>query len=180
SDLVCMFSPCSQGVSSTKNPNRKTCIPDQRWTVHVNWSPGASSCPLLLGGPGGGMFQDGKRQRINSPRPQACVCVCVLCRLHIFTCVAVCSVSLVRLKSDNYYYICLCITIEILSNMETKLCLVLHVDHKPLNIQTTLLNRLRNVNTIVIFIQLHRSSTVHLRLFTDQSSLRHHVSTSQQ
>src|SRR4029434_1986604 len=31
----CMFSPCSQGVSSTKNPNRKTCrrtelsVPDQ-------------------------------------------------------------------------------------------------------------------------------------------------------
>src|SRR4029434_2328177 len=59
-------------------------------------------------------------------------------------------------------------TNEILSNMETKLLLVLHVDHKPLNIKTTLLNRLRNVNTIVIFIQLHRSSTVHLRLFTVQ------------
>ena len=60
------------------------------------------------------------------------------------------------------------LTIEILSNMETKLCLVLHVDHKPLNIQTTQLNRLRNVNAIVLFIQLHRSSTVHLRLFTVQ------------
>ena len=65
-------------------------------------------------------------------------------------------------------YICLWRTIEILSNMETKLCLVLHVDHKPLNIQTTQLNRLRNVNAIVLFIQLHRSSTVHLRLFTVQ------------
>src|SRR4029434_10183301 len=51
---------------------------------------------------------------------------------------------------------------------ETKLCLVLHVDHKPLNIQTTQLNRLRNVNAIVLFIQLHRSSIVHLRLFTVQ------------
>jgi len=60
------------------------------------------------------------------------------------------------------------LTIEILSNMETKLCLVLHVDHKPLNIQTTQLNRLRNVNAIVLFIQLHRSSTVYLRLFTVQ------------
>src|SRR4029434_7408357 len=60
------------------------------------------------------------------------------------------------------------LTIEILSNMETKLSLVLHVDHKPLNIQTTQLNRLRNVNAIVLFIQLHRSSTVHLRLFTVQ------------
>src|SRR4029434_2237472 len=54
-------------------------------------------------------------------------------------------------------YICLWRTIEILSNMETKLCLVLHVDHKPLNIQTTQLNRLRNVNAIALFIQLPRS-----------------------
>src|SRR4029434_7769443 len=60
------------------------------------------------------------------------------------------------------------LTIDILSNMENKLCLVLHVDHKPLNIQTTQLNRLRNVNAIMPFIQLHRSSTVHLRLFTVQ------------
>src|SRR4029434_10681639 len=39
-------------------------------------------------------------------------------------------------------------TNEILSNMETKLFLVLHVDHKPLNIKTTQRNRLRNVNAI--------------------------------
>ena len=51
-------------------------------------------------------------------------------------------------------------TNEILSNMETKLFLVLHVDHKPLNIKTTQWNRLRNVNAIVLFIQKNRSSTV--------------------
>ena len=60
-------------------------------------------------------------------------------------------------------------TNEILSNMETKLVLVLHVDHKPLNIKTTQLNRLRNVNAIRLFIQKDCSSTVHLRLFTVQS-----------
>ena len=49
-------------------------------------------------------------------------------------------------------------TNEILSNMETKLFLVLHVDHKPLNIKTTQWNRLRNVNAIVLFIQKKRSS----------------------
>ena len=46
---VCMFSPCSRGVSSTKNPNRKTCKrtehcpvrPWPRWTVHFTWSLGA-------------------------------------------------------------------------------------------------------------------------------------------
>ena len=62
------------------------------------------------------------------------------------------------------------LTIEILSNMETKLCLVLHVDHKPLNIQTTQFNRLRNVNAIVLFIQKNCGSIIYLRLFTDQSS----------
>src|SRR4029434_6591956 len=61
------------------------------------------------------------------------------------------------------------LTIKILSNMETKLFFLFLVDHKPFNIQTqTQLNRLRNVNAIVLFIQLHRSSTVHLRLFTVQ------------
>ena len=81
------------------------------------------------------------------------------------------SVSLNDLQLSHvciYVFGDLSLTIKILSNMETKLCLVLHVDHKPLNIQTTQLNRLRNVNAIVLFIQLHRSSTVHLRLFTVQ------------
>ena len=81
------------------------------------------------------------------------------------------SVSLNDLQLSHvciYVFADFSLTIEILSNMETKLCLVLHVDHKRLNIQTTQLNRLRNVNAIVLFIQLHRSSTVHLRLFTVQ------------
>ena len=41
---------------------------------------------------------------------------------------------------DVYMYVYMSmaiITVEILSNMETKLVLVLHVDHKPLNIKTT-------------------------------------------
>src|SRR4029434_2745663 len=81
------------------------------------------------------------------------------------------SVSLSDLQLSHvctYVFGNFSLTIEILSNMETKLCLVLHVDHKLLNIQTTQLKRLRNVNAIVLFIQLHRSSTVHLRLFTVQ------------
>ena len=65
-----------------------------------------------------------------------------------------------RAKGQQGVYVCMSmaiITVEILSNMETKLVLVLHVDHKPLNIQTTQLNRLRNVNAIVLFIQKHCS-----------------------
>ena len=42
---------------------------------------------------------------LNDLRPACvCVCVCVLCRLHVFTCVAVCGVSLVRLKSLKSEY----------------------------------------------------------------------------
>src|SRR4029434_1081084 len=57
-------------------------------------------------------------------------------------------------------------TNEILSYMETKLFLVLHVDHKPLNIKT------RNLNAILLFIKKKRSSMIYLRLFTGQSSPR--------
>src|SRR4029434_11188946 len=69
------------------------------------------------------------------------------------------------------------LTIEILSKMETKLFLVLHVDHKPLNIKT------RNLNAILLFIQKKRSSMIYLRLFTGRSSPHQYggyVSTSQQ
>ena len=41
-------------------------------------------------------------------------------------------------------------TNEILSNMETKLFLVLHVDHKPLNIKTTQWNWLKKHNSVYI------------------------------
>ena len=97
---VCMFSPCSQGVSSTKNPNRKTCkknrtllsVPDR--DGRFTWSPGAEKLPTA---PGGSWRKDGpgwvKCRAYISQRPQACVClcVCVLCRLHkIHVCVAVC------------------------------------------------------------------------------------------
>ena len=94
-----------KGFPPLRTPTEKTCkitehmsIPDQRWTVHFTWSPGATSCPLLLGGPWGRTVQDGKKQKINSPRPQAYlrVCVCVLCRLHICTCVFQCVVCAIK------------------------------------------------------------------------------------
>src|SRR4029434_10906465 len=101
-----MFSPCSQGVSFTKNPNRKTCkttehmsIPDQRWTVHFTWSPGATRCPLLLGGPLVKTVHAVRKQRLNSPRRQPYLCVCVSCVASIYA--RVCSsVSCVPLKHD--------------------------------------------------------------------------------
>ena len=97
---VCMFSPCSQGVSSNKNPNRKN-MQKQNILLSVRdrdgrftWSPGAEKLPTA---PGGSWRKDGpgwvKCRAYISQRPQACVClcVCVLCRLHkIHVCVAVC------------------------------------------------------------------------------------------
>ena len=79
------------------------------------------------------------------------------------------SERLAAIIIDIYMYVYMTmaiITVEILSNMETKLVLVLHLDHKPLNIKTTQWNRLRNVNAKVLFIQKNRSSIVYLRLFT--------------
>ena len=97
---VCMFSPCSQGVSSNKNPNRKN-MQKQNILLSVRdrdgrftWSPGAEKLPTA---PGGSWRKDGpgwvKCRAYISQRPQACVClcVCVLCRLHkIHVFVAVC------------------------------------------------------------------------------------------
>src|SRR4029434_3512688 len=58
----CVEFACSpsvhKGFPPLRTPTEKICkrtehmsIPDQRWTVHFTWSPGATSCPLLLGGP---------------------------------------------------------------------------------------------------------------------------------
>jgi len=50
------------------------------------------------------------------------------------------SERLAAIIIDIYMYVYMSmaiITVEILSNMETKLVLVLHLDHKPLNIKTT-------------------------------------------
>ena len=95
---VCMFSPCSQGVSSANNPNRKTCkknrtilsVPDR--DGRFTWSPGAEKLPTA---PGGSWRKDvpgweKSRARIHGDLRPACACVCVVCpgRLHIYnTCV---------------------------------------------------------------------------------------------
>src|SRR4029434_6590745 len=56
------------------------------------------SCPLLLEDPGGGTVQDGKKQKINSLRPQAYLRVCVSCVASIYA--RVCSsVSCVPFKT---------------------------------------------------------------------------------
>ena len=91
-----MFSPCSQGVSSTKNPNRKTCkknrtilsVPDR--DGRFTWSPGAEKLPTA---PGGSWRRDDPgwvkgRAKIHGDLRPACACVCV----SIYVCVCVSSI----------------------------------------------------------------------------------------
>src|SRR4029434_6136676 len=101
-----MFSPCSQGVSSNKNPNRKN-MQKQNILLSVTETDSSlgpralRSCPLLLGGPGGRTIQDGEKAEnkftATSGLP-ACMCVCVSCVASIYA--RVCSsVSCVPLKT---------------------------------------------------------------------------------
>src|SRR4029434_3661340 len=95
---VCMFSRCSQGVSSTKNPNRKTCKKN-RTILSVSdrdgrftWSPGAEKLPTA---PGGSWRKDvpgweKSRARIHGHLRPACVCSVSWLPPYIHVCVAVC------------------------------------------------------------------------------------------
>ena len=110
---VCMFSPCSQGVSSTKNSNRKTCkknrplscpsltktdsslhlVPGRLQAAHCSWGV------LEEGRSRMGKKAENKFTATSSLR--VCVCVCVSCVASIYA--RVCSsVSCVPLKPDNY------------------------------------------------------------------------------
>src|SRR4029434_4444564 len=93
---VCMFSPCSQGVSSNKNPNTKN-MQKQNILLSVRdrdgrftWSPGAEKLPTA---PGGSWRKDGpgwvKCRAYISQRRQACVCVCPVSPPYIHVCVPV-------------------------------------------------------------------------------------------
>src|SRR4029434_233603 len=98
---VCMFSPCSQGVSSNKNPKRKNMQKQNMCPFSVTETDGSlgpralRSCPLLLEGPGGRMVRDGSNaeRTFHSDLRPACVCVCVSCvATYICTCALQCVV----------------------------------------------------------------------------------------
>ena len=86
-----------QGVSSTKNPNRKTCkknrtilsVPDR--DGRFTWSPGAEKLPTAPGGPGGRTVQDGRNAEITFTATSG-LRVCVLYCHYICTCVLLCVV----------------------------------------------------------------------------------------
>src|SRR4029434_2883472 len=90
------FSPrVHKGFPPLRTPTEKTCkitehmsIPDQRWftslgpralqAAHCSWG-------VLE-------VQDGKKQKINSPQPQAYLCVCPVSPPYMHVCVPVCRV----------------------------------------------------------------------------------------
>src|SRR4029434_9662994 len=80
-----------------KREEQHISIPDQRWTVHLT-VPGRLQAAHCSWG-GGGTVQDGKRQKINPPRPQACVCVCV----------CVCVSERERVSDRKCVCVCVCV-----------------------------------------------------------------------
>ena len=90
---VCMFSPCSQGVSATKNPNRKNMqkrtehslsVPDQDRQFTSLGPRALKSCPLLLwswrkDSPGWENSQTTSGLPVSPPYIHVCVAVCRLC-----------------------------------------------------------------------------------------------------
>src|SRR4029434_7724803 len=107
-----MFSPCSQGVSSTKNPNRKNM---QNNRTHVHPRPKMDSSLHLVPGryklptaPGWSLRKDSpgweKAENKFTPTSGLPACVCVLCRLHICTCVFQCVVCVCLLHTEAEWW----------------------------------------------------------------------------
>src|SRR4029434_9182693 len=81
--------------------DRSLSVPDQDWTEHLAWSPGAKKkgCPLLLEPlEEGQRLQDGLKAEgkfHRRPHQHACVCVCVSCvatkRMCVVLCVVLCD-----------------------------------------------------------------------------------------
>src|SRR4029434_2751668 len=66
-------------------------IPDQRWTVHFTWSPGATSYKLLLRKDSPGWEKAENKFTATSGLP-VCVCVCPVSPPYMHVCVPVCRV----------------------------------------------------------------------------------------
>src|SRR4029434_9975795 len=89
-----MFPPCSQGVSSANNPNRKTCkknrtilsVPDR--DGRFTWSPGAEKLPTApwvrrKDSPG---WEKAETKFTNDIRPPVCVCVSCVASMYSRVC----------------------------------------------------------------------------------------------
>src|SRR4029434_5032868 len=100
---VCMFSPCSQGVSSAKNPNRKnmqknrtlSCPSLTKMDGSLHLVPGRLRLPTAPGVLEEGQSGMGKcRSQIHGDHGLCvCVCVCPVSPPNICTCVLLCVFS---------------------------------------------------------------------------------------
>src|SRR4029434_10504505 len=94
-----VFPPLRTPTEKHAKRTEHMSIPDQRWTVHLTWSPGAYKLPTTPGGswrrdsPGWEKAED-KFTVTSGLRVRSCVCVCVCPVLppYIHVCVPVCRV----------------------------------------------------------------------------------------
>src|SRR4029434_231934 len=96
---VCVEFACSprvhKGFPPLRTPNRRTehmSIPDQRWTVHLTWSPGAAQLPTA---PGGSLRKDvpGWEKAEDKFTATSGLRVCVSCVAYIYIYVCVCAIK---------------------------------------------------------------------------------------
>src|SRR4029434_4603067 len=86
-------------------------IPDQRWTVHLTWSPGAYKLPTA---PGGSWRKDSpgwEKAEDKLLRRQACVCVCPVSPPYIHVCVLVCCVCVCVCVCFMCVCACVCVCV---------------------------------------------------------------------
>src|SRR4029434_6911291 len=123
------FPPLRTPTEKHARRTKHMSIPDQRWTVHFTWSPGASSCPLLLGGPGGRTVQDGKNAEnkftATSGLPAcACVCVCVSCVASIYARVFQCVVCEIKNLTKVLIIIIVCVCVCVCVSLCVFVCVL--------------------------------------------------------
>ena len=95
----CVEFACSprvhKGFPPVRTPTEKTCkitehmsIPDQRWTVHFTWSPGAAKLPTA---PGGSLRKDGpgweKAENKFTATSGLPACVCPVSPPYMHVCI---------------------------------------------------------------------------------------------
>src|SRR4029434_10552513 len=104
-----------KGFPPLTTPTKKTCKKNR---THVHPRPNMDSSLHLVPGRlqaahcswgvlAEGRSRMGKKQKINSPRPQAYLRVCVLCRLHVCTCVFQCVVCAIKNLTKVLIIMCL-------------------------------------------------------------------------
>src|SRR4029434_49949 len=117
--LVCVFDEKATEITELMS------IPDQRWTVHFTWSPGAAKLPTAPGrclrkdSPG---WEKAENEFTATSGLPARVCVCVLCRLHICTWVFQCVVRAIKNLTKVLIIIIILMVIPLVLQVVISLC----------------------------------------------------------